>query len=163
MFDWGLYLFCMKQVFTPLEQIDSFLEDALGKKALKGLTRFIPEMEKEFERVKRAVPFALTEEAKQKYIDFENINAELKKYILESGLLVAFDCENWLEGKEILEGIRPLSQTSSIKVCKMLTLIVTRDTSDFGFFNYQLRKGTLLSLLKNLSDNISNNTSSQTL
>jgi hypothetical protein len=153
----------MKQVFTPLEQIDSFLEDELGKKALKGLIRFIPEMEKEFERVKKAVPFPLTEEAKQKYIDFENINAELKKHILESGLLVAFNWENWLEGKEILEEIRPLSQTSSIKVCKMLTLIVSRDAGDFGYFNYHLRKGTLLSLLKNLSDNISNNSSSQTL
>ncbi|MFD2202836.1 DUF6508 domain-containing protein [Shivajiella indica] len=143
----------MKPIFTPLEKIDSLLKDEMGKKAIKGLAHFIPDMEKEFERVKKALPFELTDEAKQKYIDLENINSDLKKYILESGLLVDFDWENWLEGKEILEGIRPLSKTSNLKICKMLTLIVKRDTFDFEYFGYQLRKGTILKLLKNLSEN----------
>jgi hypothetical protein len=142
----------MKPVFTPLEQIESFLQSESGKRALAGLIRFIPEMEKEFERVKKAIRLALTEEAKQKYIDLENINSELRKHVYESGVLVSFDWENWLEGKEILEGIRPLPKNNKIKVCKLLTLIVKMDSNAYGYFDYQLRKGTILSLMNNLSE-----------
>jgi hypothetical protein len=142
----------MKPVFTPLEQIESFLQSESGKRALSGLNRFIPEMEKEFERVKKAIPIELTEEAKQKYIDLENINSELRKHVYESGVLVSFDWENWLEGKEILDGIRPLTKTNKIKACKLLTLIVKKDSNEYDYFNYQLRKGTILSLMNNLSE-----------
>jgi hypothetical protein len=142
----------MKPVFTPLEQIESFLNSESGKRAITSLLRFIPEMEKEFERVKKAIPFELTEEAKQKYIDLENINFDLKKHIYESGVLVSFDWENWLEGKEILEGIRPLTKTNKIKACKLLTLIVKKDSNEYGYFDYQLKKCTILSLINNLSE-----------
>lgn len=142
----------MKPVIHPLDQIESFLESDLGQRAISGLSRFIPEMEKEFDRVKKALPFELTEEAKQKYIDLEHINTDLRKYINECGVLVAFDWENWLEGKEILDGIRSLSKINKIKVCKLLTLIIKRDQNDYGYFDYQLRKGTILTLLKILSE-----------
>jgi hypothetical protein len=142
----------MKTVFTPLGQFEEFLQGDMGKKSIFGLSYYIREMEKEFERVRKAIPFELTEEAKQKYIDFDHINIDFKKFISESGLLVSFDWENWLEGNEVLEGVRPMSKLNQVKVFKMLTLIFKKDVDDHGYFDHHLKNGNILLMFKNLPE-----------
>jgi hypothetical protein len=85
-----------------------------------------------------------------KFIDLDNITTDLKKHLLESGLMVDFDGEDWMEGQEMLEGIRPLRKISAVKACKLLSMIMKKDGSDFGYYEQHLKKGTLLKILKTL-------------
>jgi hypothetical protein len=140
----------MKPQFTPLDQIESYIESESGKKAIQNLSKYIPAMEKEFQRIKKAIPFDLTEEALLKYVDFDELRPKLQIDINTSGLLVNFDWSNWMEGIEILEGIRKPKQINPIKVCKLMTLIVKRDASQSGYFEKELKKGTFVVLLNNL-------------
>lgn len=140
----------MKPKFTPLDQIESYIESGPGKKAIQDLLKYIPEMEAEFQRIRKAIPFELTEGALLKYVDFDQLRSKLQIDINTSGLLVNFDWANWMEGIEILEGIRKPNQINPIKVCKLMTLIVKIDTSQSGYFEKELKKGTFVVLLKNL-------------
>ncbi|RZS98240.1 DUF6508 domain-containing protein [Cecembia calidifontis] len=140
----------MKPVFTPLEEIGFFLEGEKGKHAVLGLSPFVSEIEGQIEKIKKAVPVHLTEGSLQKYLDMDGIKTELKRYISESGLLVGYDWEDWMEGKEILDGVRPFAKINKIKACKLLTLILKRDESQFGYFESHLKKGSILILLKKL-------------
>lgn len=140
----------MKPLFTPLEEIGNFLEGEKGQHAILGLYPFVREIEGQIEKIKKAVPVHLTEGTLQKYLDMDGIKTELKRYISESGLLVGYNWEDWMEGKEILDGVRPFAKINKIKACKMMTLILKKDESEFGYFEYHLKKGTILDLLKKL-------------
>ncbi|MCL6259543.1 DUF6508 domain-containing protein [Aquiflexum sp. TKW24L] len=140
----------MKPQFTPLDQIESFIESEAGKKAINGLSKYIPEMEKEFQRIKKAIPFELTEEALLKYVDFDSLRPKMQIEINTSGLLVNFDWTNWMEGIEVLDGIRKPKRINPIKVCKLMTIIVKRDASQSGYFEKEMKKGTFVLLLNNL-------------
>ncbi|PSL08028.1 DUF6508 domain-containing protein [Cecembia rubra] len=140
----------MKPVFTPLEEIAYFLEGEDGRLVIQGLMPFVREIEEQIEKLKKAIPLHLTEGTLQKYLDMDGIKTDLKRYISESGLLVGYNWEDWMEGKEMLDGVRPLSKINKIKACKMLTLVIRRDASEFGYFEYHLKKGTILDLLKKL-------------
>jgi hypothetical protein len=137
-----------KTNYTPLEDIASFLSDEKEQAFLSELGTYIKKIEGEFDRVRSIFPFTLTEESKQKFIDLEEIKTPLKKEILASGLLVAFESEEWLEGKEMLEGLRPIESINEVKACKLLTMIMKRDVSDFGYYEQHLKRGTILQLLK---------------
>lgn len=140
----------IKPVLTSLEEFDNFLSEPKGKDAVDGLSFYIGMMEKEFERVKKAFPLTLTDEAKQRFIDLEEIKTSLKRFILESGLMLDFDGEDWLEGKEMLEGIRPLEKVSPIKASKLLSMIMKKDVSDFGYYEKHLKKGNILIFLNSI-------------
>lgn len=140
----------MKPRFTPLNEIETYLKSATGKNAIYSLSKYIPEMESEFQRIKKAIPFELTEEAMLKYVDFDELRSNLQIDINISGLLVDFDPVTWIEGLELLEGIRKHQAVNHIKVCKLMTVIIKRDAQESGFFNKELKKGTFVWLLKNL-------------
>ncbi|WP_291777536.1 hypothetical protein [Cecembia sp.] len=140
----------IKPVLTSLEDFENYLSGSKGKEAVEGLFFYIEIIEKEFERVEKAFPLTLTDEAKQRFIDLEEIKIDLKRYILESGLMLDFEGEDWLEGKEMLEGIRPLGKVSPIKASKLLSMIMKKDVSDFGYYEQNLKKGTILIFLKSI-------------
>jgi hypothetical protein len=140
----------MKPRFTPLNQIETYLKSEIGKKAVFSLSKYIPEMELEFQRIKKAIPFDLTEEALLKYVDFDELRPNLQIDINISGLLVDFDPATWIEGLELLEGIRKHQAVNQIKVCKLMTTIIKRDAQESGYFDKELKKGTFVWLLKNL-------------
>ena len=140
----------MKPQFTPLDQKESYIESEAGKKAIQSLSYFIPKMEEEFRRIKKAVPFELTEEALLKYVDFDGLRPKMQMDINTSGLLVNFDWASWMEGIEILDGIRKPKQINQIKACKLMTIIVKRDSTQSGYFEKEMKKGTFVLLLKNL-------------
>lgn len=141
----------MKPVFTPLDSIESYLSSENGKKAIRSLSKYLPEMESEFQRIKKAVPFELTEEALLKYVDFDALMTKLQIDINTSGLLVDFEAGSWIEGLELLDGIRQHQSVNKIKVCKLMTLIIKRNSQESGYFGKELKKGTFVWLLKNLS------------
>ena len=140
----------MKPRFTSLDTIESYLKSEAGKKAIRDLSKYLPEMESEFQRINKAVPFELTEEALLKYVDFDDLGPKLQIEINVSGLLVEFDPKSWIEGLELLEGIRKQQKVNSIKVCKLMTLIIKRNVQESGYFDKELKKGTFVWLLKNL-------------
>lgn len=140
----------MKPRFTPLNEIETYLKSETGKSAIYSLSKYIPEMESEFQRIKKAIPFELTEEAMLKYVDFDELRSNLQIDINISGLLVDFDPATWIEGLELLEGIRKHKAVNHIKVCKLMTVIIKRDAQESGYFNKELKKGTFVWLLKNL-------------
>jgi hypothetical protein len=142
----------MKPRFTPLDTIESYLKSESGKKAVHRLSKYIPEMESEFLRIKKAIPFELTEEALLKYVDFDELRPKLQIDINISGLLVDFDPESWIEGLELLDGIRKHHPINGIKVCKLMTIIIKRNAQESGYFDKELKKGTFVWLLKNLSE-----------
>jgi hypothetical protein len=141
----------MKPRFTPLDTIESYLKSESGKKAVHTLSKYVPEMESEFLRIKKAIPFELTEEALLKYVDFDELRPKLQIDIYISGLLVDFDPESWIEGLELLDGIRKHHTINNIKVCKLMTIIIKRNNQESGYFDKELKKGTFIWLLKNLS------------
>jgi hypothetical protein len=47
----------MKPRYTPLNEIETYLKSENGKKAIFSLSKYIPEMESEFDRIKKAIPF----------------------------------------------------------------------------------------------------------
>lgn len=140
----------MKPRFTTLNEIETYLKSEPGKKAIHSLTKYIPEMESEFQRIKKAIPFELTEEALLKYVDFDELRSKLRIDINISGLLVDFDPATWIEGLELLEGIRKQQFLNQIKVCKLMTAIIKRDAQESGYFDKELKKGTFVWLLNNL-------------
>jgi hypothetical protein len=140
----------MKPRFTPLNEIESYLKSETGKKAIYSLSKYISEMELEFLRIKKAIPFELTEEALLKYVDFDELRPKLQIDINISGLLVDFDPATWIEGLELLDGIRKHQAVNHIKVCKLMTVIIKRDAQESGYFDKELKKGTFVWLLKNL-------------
>jgi hypothetical protein len=140
----------MKPRFTPLNEIETYLKSETGKKAIFTLSKYIPEMESEFQRIKKAIPFDLTEEALLKYVDFDELRPNLQIDINISGLLVDFDPLTWIEGLELLDGIRKHQAVNQIKVCKLMTVIIKRDAQESGYFDKELKKGTFVWLLKNL-------------
>lgn len=140
----------MKPRFTPLNEIETYLKSETGKKAIFSLSKYIPEMESEFLRIKKAIPFDLTEEALLKYVDFDELRPNLQIDINISGLLVDFDPLTWIEGLELLDGIRKHQAVNQIKVCKLMTVIIKRDAQESGYFDKELKKGTFVWLLKNL-------------
>lgn len=140
----------MKPRFTPLDSIESYLISENGKKAIHSLSKYIPEMELEFHRIKNAIPFDLTEEALMKYVDFDELKSKLQVDINISGLLVDFDPVTWIEGLELLEGIRKHQAVNHIKVCKLMTIIIKKNAQESGYFDKELKKGTFVWLLKNL-------------
>jgi hypothetical protein len=142
----------MKPRFTPLNTIEFYLKSETGKKAIHSLSKYIPEMESEFQRIKKAIPFELTEEALLKYVDFDELKSKLQIDINISGLLVDFDPESWIEGLELLDGIRKHQVINDIKVCKLMTIIIKRDSLESGYFDKELKKGTFVWLLKNLCE-----------
>ncbi|SMD43345.1 hypothetical protein SAMN00777080_1935 [Aquiflexum balticum DSM 16537] len=140
----------MKPRFTPLIEIETYLKSETGKKAIFSLSKYIPEMESEFQRIKKAIHFDLTEEALLKYVDFDELRPNLQIDINISGLLVDFDPLTWIEGLELLDGIRKHQAVNQIKVCKLMTVIIKRDAQESGYFDKELKKGTFVWLLKNL-------------
>jgi hypothetical protein len=140
----------MKPRFTPLNEIETYLNSETGKNAIYSLSKYIPEMELEFQRIKKAIPFDLTEEALLKYVDFDELRPNLQIDINISGLLVDFDPLTWIEGLELLDGIRKHQAVNQIKVCKLMTVIIKRDAQESGYFDKELKKGTFVWLLKNL-------------
>lgn len=141
----------MKPQFTPLDSFESFLKSENGKKAILSLSKYVQEMELEFQRIKKAIPFELTEEALLKYVDFDELSPKLQIDINISGLLVDFDPGSWIEGLELLDGIRKQQAVNNIKVCKLMTIIIKRNAQESGYFDKELKKGTFVWLLKNLS------------
>lgn len=141
----------MKPQFTPLDSFESFLMSENGKKAILSLSKYVQEMELEFQRIKKAIPFELTEEALFKYVDFDELSPKLQIDINISGLLVDFDPGSWIEGLELLDGIRKQQAVNNIKVCKLMTIIIKRNAQESGYFDKELKKGTFVWLLKNLS------------
>ncbi|WP_194774428.1 DUF6508 domain-containing protein [Pararhodonellum marinum] len=139
----------MKPVYTPITQLPEFLEQQ-EKETFTSLFDFIPLMEKEFARVNKILKTPLTKEAAMKFLDFEDTKQELFKALCQSGLLVDFEWEHWVEGHEILSGIRSFPRLNAIKICKLLTLIVRNDQIKSGFFEAKLKQGTVLDLLKQL-------------
>jgi hypothetical protein len=140
----------MKPLFTPLDSIESYLQSENGKKAIRNLSKYLPEMQLEFLRIKKAIPFELTEEALLKYVDFDELRPKLQIDINISGLLVDFDPESWIEGLELLDGIRKQQAINNIKVCKLMTIINKRNIQESGYFDKELKKGTFVWLLENL-------------
>ncbi len=140
----------MKPRFTPLNEIETYLKSETGKKAIYSLSKYISEMELEFQRIKKAIPFELKEEALLKYVDFDELRPKLQIDINISGLLVDFDPATWIEGLELLDGIRKHQTINHIKVCKLMTVIIKRDAQESGYFDKELKKGTFVWLLKNL-------------
>lgn len=138
----------MHSVFTSLDSIDAFLKGEDGRKAINGLGPYITKIEQEMLRVEKAFPLTLTKESRMRFIDLEDIKTDLKKIILSSGLMVDYDGEEWIEGQEMLEGIRPLGQLSPIKACKLLSMVMIKDASDYGYYEQQLKNGILLKILK---------------
>ncbi|WP_373522025.1 DUF6508 domain-containing protein [Aquiflexum sp.] len=141
----------MKPRFTPLDSMESYLKSENGKTATRRLSQYIPEMELEFQRIKKAIPFELTEEALLKYVDFDELRPKLQVDINISGILVDFDPVNWIEGLELLDGIRKHQDINNIKACKLITLIIKRNSQESGYFDKEIKKGTFVWLLKNLS------------
>ncbi|WP_373496267.1 DUF6508 domain-containing protein [Aquiflexum sp.] len=140
----------MKPQFTPLNSIEPYLKSENGKKAIHSLSHYIHEMESEFKRIRKAIPFDLTEDALMKYVDFDELKPKLQIDINISGLLVDFDPESWIEGMELLDGIRKQKAVNKIKVCKLMTIIIKRNSRESGYFDKELKKGTFVWLLKNL-------------
>lgn len=140
----------MKPLFTPLDSIESYLKSDNGKNAIRSLSKYLPEMQSEFLRIKKAIPFELTEEALFNYVDFDELRPKLQIDINISGLLVDFDPDSWIEGLELLDGIRKQQAVNNIKVCKLMTIINKRNIEESGYFDKELKKGTFVWLLKNL-------------
>ncbi|MGY6744273.1 MAG: DUF6508 domain-containing protein [Cecembia sp.] len=138
----------MHSVFTSLDSIASYLNGESGKKAIKDLGAYIKKIEQEMQRVKNAFPLTLTEESRMHFIDLDDIKTDLKKTLLASGLMVDYDGEEWIEGQEMLEGLRPMGKLSPIKACKLLSRIMIKDASDFGYYEQQLKNGTLLKIFR---------------
>lgn len=138
----------MKTVYTPIDNFESFLGSEKGIQALATLKTFIPPMEEEFERVKKAVPVTLTEEARKRYMDFDAVGQELKKHLLYSGLLIDFAWEEWTEGLEIVQGIRKIPDISPFKILKLLSVIMYMEKDNNGFLDDAIKSGMVLNLLK---------------
>ncbi|WP_373523554.1 DUF6508 domain-containing protein [Aquiflexum sp.] len=140
----------MKPVHTPIENFESFLGSEKGKNALATLKTFIPQMEEEIQRVKKALPVTLTEEARKRYMDFDIVGQELKKHLLYSGLLINFAWEEWTEGLEIVQGIRQIPDISPFKILKLLSVIMYMEKANNGFLDDAIKNGMLLKMLKGL-------------
>jgi hypothetical protein len=143
----------MKPVYTPVTEFPEFLEK-LDQTTLTSLFAFMPLMEKEFDRVKKALKNPLTPEAAMKFLDFDDIAPDLYKKLSQSGLLVDYEWEDWVEGQETLNGIRILPRLNAIKICKLLTLIIRNDQIKSGYFEEKLKQGVILDLLKKLNSKL---------
>ncbi|WP_194972660.1 DUF6508 domain-containing protein [Aquiflexum lacus] len=140
----------MKPVHTPIENFESYLGSEKGKNALSTLKTFISPMEEEFQRVKKAVPVTLTEEARKRYMDFDIVGQELKKHLMYSGLLIDFAWEEWTEGLEIVQGIRKIPDISPFKILKLLSVIMYMEKDNNGFLDDAIKNSMVLKMLKGL-------------
>ena len=48
----------------------------------------------------------------------------------------------------MLKGLRPFGKLSTIKACKLLSMVMIQDASDYGYYEQQLKNGILLKILK---------------
>ncbi|WP_157370204.1 DUF6508 domain-containing protein [Aquiflexum balticum] len=135
---------------TPIENFESYLGSEKGKNALSTLRTFIPPMEEEFQRVKKAVPVTLTEEARKRYMDFDIVGQELKKHLMYSGLMIDFAWEEWTEGLEIVQGIRKMPDISPFKILKLLSVIMYMEKANNGFLDDSIKNGMVLKMLTGL-------------
>jgi hypothetical protein len=147
----------MKVVFTPIDTIEEFLVSEEGDKKLLELKEYQLQLEKMFQKL-YDLPLKLTPEAARTYLDLRGLDTELHRFLLTSGLMPAFDWGNWLEGNEIIEGIRKSPSINRLKALKLLSLILKLDQQKKGRFEQSLYDGQILWLLdclfsdKNLFD-----------
>lgn len=137
----------MKITFTPIDQLESFIQSEDGKEKLERLKPFYTELNKKFQ-VLRDLPVKLTEEAIKQYLDIGELDTELHRFLLTSGLLPSYPWEEWMEGREILDGIRKVSKLAPMKALKLLFLIIKLDGEEKGRFEKSIKNGQILWLLE---------------
>ena len=138
----------MKPLFTPLEEFEEFLTK-YGQTKIKTLIKFIPDFQKKFKMLE-SLSLDITPDAAVKFMDFDDLQPKFYKELLQSGLLIEFDWQDWEEGGEILEGLREFQSTNPIKIFKIFTLIVRKDQKENGYFERMLKNRTILSYLMKL-------------
>lgn len=141
----------MKIKYTPVDQIEDLLESDSGTGLLIQLGNYHKQLEEAFQKLFE-LPVKLTEEAMSRYISLGNLEYELRVFLLTSGILPAFQWEDWIEGSEIVKRIRHPRSINRIKALKLLYLIIKLDEKDCGLFERSLKNGKILWLLENVLD-----------
>lgn len=137
----------MKITFTPIDELEVFIQTDDGKQGLKKLELFYTELDKKFQ-VLYDLPVKLTEEGMKQYLDIGELDTELHRFLLTSGLLPSYPWEEWMEGREILDGIRKVSKLAPMKALKLLFLIIKLDGEEKGRFEKSIKNGQILWLLE---------------
>ncbi|TVP46474.1 MAG: hypothetical protein EA341_13645 [Mongoliibacter sp.] len=137
----------MKIFFTPIDEIEDFLASEEGENKLSELKEYYIRLDSIFQKL-YDLPVKLTPEAMRTYLDFGHLDKELHSFLLTSGLLPVYDWENWLEGKEIIDGMKNSPSLNQVKAFKLLSLVVKLDIGEKGIYDNFLESGQMLWLLE---------------
>lgn len=137
----------MKIYFTPIDEIEQFVVSEEGQSKLSELKEYYIRLDSIFQKL-YDLPVKLTPEAMKTYLDFGHLDIELHSFLLTSGLLPFYDWESWLEGKDIIDGLKKSPSLSQVKALKLLSLVVNLDFREKGRFDDFLKSGQMLWLLE---------------
>lgn len=137
----------MKVKFTPLDEIEQWLSTGSANAVIKEFETLYKRLDTAFHFL-FIFPVKLTDNAMKQFLKLDGLDSELREFFMTSGILPAYDWENWTEGVELVNSESAFSKVNPVKALKLLYLIIKMDEMEAGKFEKCLKNGKILFLME---------------